>query len=120
MQSAEARLPIEKTSIDTVVVTWTLCSMNAPVAALQEARRVLKPEGQLIFVEHGRSCDAGVAAWQDRITPLWSHIAGGCTLNRQIDELVTRAGFRINELRTGYAIGPRPMTYMFEGLAQKE
>lgn len=118
VQSAEGNLPIEDRGIDTAVVTWTLCSMNNPLAALREAKRVLKPDGRLIFVEHGRSCDAGVAAWQDRITPVWKHIAGGCMLNRQVDELVTSAGFQITELRTGYAVGPRPMTYMFQGIAQ--
>ena len=117
-QSAEDKLPLGDASVDTVVVTWTLCSMNSPLLALQEARRVLKPDGRLIFVEHGHSPDRGVAAWQDRITPLWKRIAGGCTLNRKIDELVTGAGFHIAELNTGYAVGPRPMTYMYEGIAQ--
>jgi ubiquinone/menaquinone biosynthesis C-methylase UbiE len=117
-QSAEAGLPIDSAVADTVVITWSLCTIENPLAALYEARRVMKPGGQLVFVEHGHSPDARVAAWQDRITPIWKHLAGGCTLNRPIDELVTRAGFRLAELTTGYIPGPRPMTYMYEGCAR--
>ena len=65
-----------------------------------------------------RNRDARVAAWQDRMTPLWKRVVGGCTLNRPIDELVSRAGFAVSELTTGYIPGPRPMTYMYEGCAR--
>src|SRR5215469_9098836 len=116
-QSAEA-LPIDSAVADTVVITWSLCTIENPLAALYEARRVLKPGGQLVFVEHGRSPDARVAAWQDRLTPVWKRLVGGCTLNRPISELVTGAGFRLSELTTGYIPGPRPMTYMYEGCAR--
>ncbi len=109
-QSAEASIPLAESSIDTVVVTWSLCSMaNAPQSLL-EVKRILKPDGRLLFLEHGRAPDANVASWQDRITPVWRHIAGGCTLNRKMDELIAQAGFRITELITGYMRGPRPMT----------
>jgi SAM-dependent methyltransferase len=117
-QSAEAVLPIDSAVADTVVITWSLCSIENPLAALYEARRVLKPGGQLVFVEHGRSPDARVAVWQDRLTPVWRRLVGGCTLNRPIGELVTGAGFRLSELTTGYIPGPRPMTYMYEGSAR--
>jgi ubiquinone/menaquinone biosynthesis C-methylase UbiE len=117
-QSAEEPLPLADGSMDTVVVTWTLCSIpNAP-KALQEMKRVLKTSGRLIFLEHGRAPDPGVVAWQDRLTPLWKCIAGGCHLNRKIDEFITAAGFQIVELRTCYLPGPRPMTYTYQGLAR--
>jgi len=117
LQSAQDALPVADGSIDTAIVTWTLCSMTDPVQALLEVKRVLKPEGHLIFVEHGRAPDSDVAIWQDRITPLWKHVAGGCTLNRRIDQLITTAGFEVAELATEYTRGPRPMTYTFKGVA---
>jgi len=82
-------------------------------------RRVLKPSGRLLFIEHGRSTDVAVVKWQDRITPLWKRIAGGCHLNRRIDAVITEAGFRITELRTFYTAGPRPMTYTYQGVASR-
>jgi ubiquinone/menaquinone biosynthesis C-methylase UbiE len=118
LQSAEDPLPIASESIDTVVVTWTLCSIANASRALLEMRRVLRPDGRLIFLEHGHAPDPRVALWQDRITPIWKHIAGGCTLNRKMDELITAAGFHITELATEYMQGPRPMTYMYKGFAQ--
>jgi len=116
-QSAEEPLPLPNASIDTAVVTWTLCSIPNPSEALQQAKRVLKPTGRLIFVEHGRSSDPSVVVWQDRITPMWKQIGGGCHLNRKIDDLITGAGFQIVELRTNYLPGPRPMTYTYQGFA---
>ncbi|WP_245632547.1 class I SAM-dependent methyltransferase [Edaphobacter aggregans] len=117
-QSADEQLPLSDASFDTVVMTWTLCSIpNAP-KALQEIKRVLKANGRLIFLEHGRAPDPGVAAWQERITPLWKPIGGGCHLNRKIDDLIVAAGFRITELKTCYLPGPRLMTYTYQGLAE--
>jgi SAM-dependent methyltransferase len=95
-----------------------LCTIPDPVKALQEVRRVLKPDGLLIFVEHGRAPEPKVVAWQDRLTPLWKRCAGGCHLNRKIDDLVRDGGFEIAELQTGYAKGPRPMAFMYEGHAR--
>ena len=118
-QSAEASIPLADSSTDTAVVTWSLCSMANASQALLEMKRILKPEGRLLFLEHGRAPDSNVAAWQDRITPVWRHIAGGCTLNRKMDELIAQAGFRITELTTGYMRGPRPMTFMYKGFAQR-
>lgn len=112
------RLPLEDGGFDTVLTTWSLCSVGDPVRVLREARRVLRPRGQLLFAEHGRAPDAGVRWWQDTLTPGWRHMAGGCHLNRKIDELVGAAGFRLDDLRTGYARGPRPMTFMYEGRAK--
>jgi len=116
-QSAEDDLPLSDMSIDTVVMTWTLCSIPDPLKALRQMKRVLKPNGHLIFIEHGRAPDSRVAAWQDQLTPLWKRIGGGCHLNRKIDELLVGAGFTIDELRTTYLPGPRPMTYTYQGFA---
>ena len=117
-QSAEEPLPLDEASIDTVVMAWTLCSIPNAAKALGQMRRVLKPEGRLIFVEHGRAPDRKVAAWQDRLTPVWKHATGGCHLNRKVDELITWAGFHITELSTSYLPGPRPMTYTYQGAAR--
>jgi hypothetical protein len=81
-------------------------------------RRVLKLEGRLLFAEHGRSPEPGVRNWQDRLTPAWKRIGGGCHLNRPIRELIERAGFAITQLETGYMRGPKPMTFMYEGSAR--
>jgi len=117
-RSAAAPLAFSNASMDTVVVTWTLCSIpNAPVA-LREMRRVLKPTGRLIFVEHGLAPDPGVVVWQDRLTPFWKRFTGGCHLNRKIDTLITEARFQITELKTCYLPGPRPMTYTYQGFGQ--
>jgi len=115
--SAEA-IPLASASVDTIVTAWTLCSIPDVTRALREMRRVLKPTGSLLFVEHGRSPEATVAWWQDRLTPVWKHIAGGCHLNRSIGPLVEEAGFGIVRMTTGYMSGPRPMTFMYEGCAR--
>jgi len=88
-----------------------------PSAALEQMRRVLKRDGRLIFIEHGRSADPGVRIWQDRLTPMWKHIGGGCHLNRKIDDLIQAAGFQITDQRNFYLPGPRPMTYTYQGMA---
>jgi SAM-dependent methyltransferase len=116
-QSVEEPLPLADASIDTVVITWTLCSIPDPIRALHQVIRVLKENGLLIFVEHGHASDPGVAKWQDKLTPLWKRIGGGCHLNRRIDELITAAGFRVGELKTNYLPGPRPMTFTYRGFA---
>ena len=116
-QSAEEDVPLSDKSIDTVVMTWTLCSIPDPLKALRQMKRVLKPDGRLIFIEHGRAPDSGVAAWQDRLTPVWKRIGGGCHLNCKIDDLLVAAGFQITELKTYYLPGPRPMTYTYQGFA---
>ena len=117
-QSGEEVLPLADSSIDTVVMTWTLCSIPNPLLALQQMRRVLKEDGRMIFIEHGRSADAKVRVWQDRITPVWKHIGGGCHLNRKVGELIRAAGFQISELKSFYLPGPRPMTYTYQGIAR--
>jgi len=116
-QSAEDPVPLVDRSIDTVVITWSLCSIANGPRALHQIKRVLRADGRLIFVEHGRAPDPGVAAWQDRLTPVWKRIGGGCHLNRKIDEMIETAGFRITELKTCYLRGPRPMTFTYQGFA---
>ena len=110
-------LPFASASVDTIVVTWGLCSMSRPMDALREMRRVLKAGGELLFVEHGRAPDAGVERWQNRINPVWGAVAGGCNLNRRIDDLIRGAGFEITELETEYLPGPRMMTFTYRGAA---
>lgn len=110
-------IPFPENRFDTVVTTWTLCSIPAISVALNEMRRVLKPTGRLLFVEHGRAPEESVRKWQDRLTPVWKRIGGGCHLNRPIRELIEGAGFSIEHLQTGYMRGPKPMTYMYEGRA---
>ena len=114
--SAEA-IPLDSASVDTVVTTWTLCSIPKAGQALAEMRRVLRPGGQLLFVEHGLAPEADVRKWQDRLNPVWKVIGGGCHLNRPIRTLIENGGFRITGIETGYAKGPRPMTFMYEGRA---
>ena len=115
--SAEA-IPLDDQSVDTVVTTWTLCTIPNVTRALDEMRRVLKPGGRLLFVEHGRSPHASVERWQNRLNPFWKPVAGGCNLNRPIDRLIEASGFQIEQMQTGYGKGPRPMAYMYEGTAR--
>ena len=115
--SAEA-IPLQDASVDTVVTTWTLCSIPDALRALRDMRRVLRPGGRLLFVEHGRAPDPNVIWWQDRLTPAWKRLGGGCHLNRAIETLVEGAGFQFDRLETGYMRGPKPMTFMYEGSAR--
>ncbi|MGH7419830.1 MAG: class I SAM-dependent methyltransferase [Candidatus Rokuibacteriota bacterium] len=119
LASSAERIPLGEMTVDTVVTTWTLCTIPKPAEALAEMRRVLKPEGQLIFVEHGRSPDRRVLAWQDRLTPVWARVAGGCHLNRTIDDLVVGAGFRVTEIERAYSRGPKAFSYLYKGVAQR-
>jgi ubiquinone/menaquinone biosynthesis C-methylase UbiE len=116
--SAET-IPLADRSVDTVVSTWTLCTIPDPERALAEMRRVPRPGGRLIFVEHGRSLEPRVRAWQDGLTPLWRRVAGGCHLNRPIDRLILDARFRLDELERGYAGRPKTMEYLYKGVAQR-
>jgi ubiquinone/menaquinone biosynthesis C-methylase UbiE len=118
LRGSAEQIPLADGAIDTVVTTWTLCSIPDVAKALREARRVLKPGGSLLFVEHGHAPDASVAAWQRRIEPLWKPLAGGCHLTRRIDELIGAAGFEIIELENEYLKGPRPLTYTYCGRAR--
>ena len=107
----------ETARFDTIVMTFTLCSIIDPLSALQEMRRVLKPGGRLLFCEHGLAPDPSVERWQHRLTPLWKPMTGGCHLNRDIPTLIEASGFIVGEMSTGYLSGPRLMTYVYSGWA---
>jgi SAM-dependent methyltransferase len=110
-------LPVAAASVDYVLSTWTLCTIPDVGAALREMHRVLRPGGELHFVEHGRSPDPRVAGWQDRLTPLQRRLFAGCHLNRPIDRLVIEAGFSLKRLDNFYVSGPKATGYNFEGVA---
>jgi ubiquinone/menaquinone biosynthesis C-methylase UbiE len=111
------QIPLDDQSVDTVVVTYTLCTIPDVGAALRQMRRVLRPGGQLLFCEHGAAPDESVRRWQDRLNPLWKPLAGGCNLNRHVPSLIEAAGFRITSLETMYLPGWRPATYNYWGAA---
>jgi ubiquinone/menaquinone biosynthesis C-methylase UbiE len=118
IESSAETIPLCDNSVDTVVTTWTLCSIPDAPRAVREMRRVLRSGGRLLFVEHGRAPDSGVRWWQDRLTPIWKPFSGGCHLNRAIGELIEGAGFRIERLDTGYMHGRNPLAFMYEGSAR--
>lgn len=99
------RIPLDDDSVDTVLVTYSLCTIPDPISALHGMARVLRPGGSLIFCEHGKAPDAAVRKWQDRVNPLWSRVLGGCNLNRDIPSLLTAAGFGIDHVESMYLPG---------------
>ena len=107
LQESAEDMPLESASIDTALVTYTFCSIPNPDRALGEIRRVLKPSGKLLFCEHGRSTNPGTALWQDRFNPIWKRLAGGCNINRNMAELISGAGFNIDELKN-YSLAGTP------------
>ncbi len=111
-------IPVADNTFDTAVVTWTLCTIPDPMAALHEIRRVLKPEGRLLFVEHGEAPEPEVVKWQNRVDPIWSAVAGGCHLNRRPDHMMVEAGFRFDEIERKYIEGPRIATFNYRGVAR--
>jgi ubiquinone/menaquinone biosynthesis C-methylase UbiE len=120
LQASAEHLPFGVAVFDTIVITWTLCSIASPLAALIEMRRVLKPGGDLLFVEHGLSPETGIARWQHWLTPFWKRIGGGCHLNRKMDDLIRVAGFQIDAIETGYMQGLKPWTFMYQGSAKND
>jgi len=119
LQGSAEELPAENQEFDTIVMTWTLCSIRDTSKALAEMYRALKPGGNLIFVEHGLAPEPNVRAWQNRINRPWRALAGGCNLNRAIDSLISSAGFHILQLDTSYLPGPRVFTFTYRGRASK-
>jgi len=90
-------IPLDDNSVDTVLITFTLCTIAEVAEALEGMRRVLRPDGQLLFCEHGKAPDAAVVKWQERMNPVWKKFTGGCNMNRDIPELLTSAGFDIQD-----------------------
>lgn len=116
---ADGTLPFDDAQFDCVVTTWTLCSIPDANAALSEMRRVLKPGGEYLFIEHGRSRDENVRRWQDRINPAWRRFADGCNINRPIDELVEEGGFELRSLEEFLGKGPQFVSTMYRGVGIK-
>ena len=118
LQAPAEAVPLPAASVDTVVVTYTLCTLPDVAGALAEARRVLRENGELLFCEHGAAPDPGVRRWQERVNPVWRRLAGGCHLNRDAPALIETAGFRIRTLETMYLPGWRPATFNAWGAAR--
>lgn len=114
------RIDAPDASFDSVVTTFSLCTIPDPGAALAQMRRVLRPGGQLYFLEHGRADDEGVRRWQDRLNGIQGALFGGCNLNRPIDRLVSEAGFQLDRIERYYGPGPRPLTYLYRGVARRD
>ncbi len=111
-------IPLDDDSADTVVLTYTLCTIPGWQAALRQMRRVLKPGGKLLFSEHGQAPDDDVRRWQNRIDPIWTRLAGGCHLNRDIPGLLAQGGFNISQLETMYLPStPRIAGFTYWGYA---
>ena len=117
MQAGAEHIPLEDRSVDTVVMTYTLCTVPEAIAALTDMRRVLKPGGELIFCEHGLAPDESVRRWQHRANPIWRSVGGGCNLNRDIPSLLRAGGFRIRDMDTMYIPGWRPASFNYWGTA---
>ena len=111
-------IPLEADSVDTVLVTYTLCTIPDVIAALEGMRRVLKTGGRLLYCEHGIAPDADVRRWQDRLNGTWSRFSGGCNINRDIPELIERGGFEITNDERMYIPGLRILTYNYWGSAK--
>jgi ubiquinone/menaquinone biosynthesis C-methylase UbiE len=116
---ADGGLPFDRARFDTVVTTWTLCSIPEVADALREMRRVLKPSGQYLFIEHGRAESEKTARWQDRINPIWNRVCDGCNINRKIDRLVEDGGFEMKSLDRFRAKGPGIVAQMYRGVATR-
>jgi ubiquinone/menaquinone biosynthesis C-methylase UbiE len=118
-QTAE-KIPLGDHSVDTVVMTWVLCSIEEDRTVLQEMKRLLKPGGRLLFLEHGLASEPKIQSWQNRLNPIWKRIGGGCCLNKKIDALISRSGFRIAEIHNSYMPGLKPMSYIYRGFAEPD
>lgn len=114
------KIPLDDESVDTVLLTFTLCTIPDWKSALEQIHRVLKPEGKLLFCEHGKSSEVKVQNWQNRINPYWKKIAGGCNLNRPISELISSSGFEVTTMDTFHAAKmPKIASYIYIGTAVK-
>lgn len=110
-------IPLETHSLDTVLVTYTLCTIPDIHQALSQMRRVLKPGGRLIFCEHGLAPDPGIRKWQDRLNPVWNRLSGGCNVNRHISDLITQNGFAIQTMSAQYQNAVKIASFTYRGIA---
>ena len=117
LQHTADDIPLDDDSADSAVITYTLCSIPDPEQALREIARVLKPSATLLFCEHGAAPDASVRRWQNRLTPYWKHVAGGCHLDRNIPAILRQGGFKVQGVETMYLPGWRPGTFNYWGSA---
>ncbi|HVN39416.1 MAG TPA: class I SAM-dependent methyltransferase [Myxococcota bacterium] len=117
---ADRELPFDSGRFDCVVTTFTLCSIPEPDAALAEMRRVLRPGGRYVFIEHGRSERESTARWQDRLNPIWRRVMDGCNINRRVDRLVEQAGFSLASLERFRYRGPSVLAQMYRGVAVRD
>jgi len=117
LQASAEKIPLDDDSADSVVVTYTLCSVPETIEALRDIRRVLRPGGELIFCEHGAAPEKSVRRWQERLNPIWQTWAGGCRLNLQIPGLLEQGGFNIRTLDTMYIQGPKIASFNYWGTA---
>ncbi len=112
-------IPLDDGTVDTIVLTYTLCTIPDWRKALEQMRRVLAPGGKLLFAEHGRAPEPEVVRWQERLQPFWGPISGGCHLGREIPTLLQEGGFRVEELEAGYELkGPKFASYQYLGMAK--
>ncbi|MCE9579856.1 MAG: class I SAM-dependent methyltransferase [Deltaproteobacteria bacterium] len=118
LEGVAEQLPFPARAFDSAVITYSLCSVDDPQRALAELRRVLRPGGELIFVEHGLAPDARTRGWQRRLTPVWRRIGGGCRLDRDMRAILRDAGFRSDDLTAGFTEGASWLSYTFEGTAR--
>ncbi len=117
LQASAENIPLDDGSADSILVTYTLCSVPETIDALKDMRRVLKPGGELLFCEHGAAPEQNVRRWQDRLTPVWQKAAGGCRLNLQIPALIEQGGFKIRALDTMYIQGMKFASFNYWGSA---
>jgi ubiquinone/menaquinone biosynthesis C-methylase UbiE len=117
IQSGAEAIPLDSNSADTVVMTYTMCTIPEVRSALDEIRRVLKPGGKLVFCEHGLAPDKDVQRWQNRLNPAWKILGGGCNLNRPIPQLLQQSGFKTTDMQTMYIPGWKPGCFNYWGTA---
>ena len=118
VQASGEQLPLDSGRFDSAVITYALCSVNDPAAVLAEVRRVLKPSGELFFVEHGLAPEDRTRRWQRRVTPVWRRVAGNCHLDRDVASILVAAGFRSDDLHTGYTGGAKALSFTYQGCAR--